>query len=106
MSPPSKPENDRARALLLEKRTYGDVAAATGLSRQQVAQIASRLRRRGYELLDWTPEQKRRSLIYIMPKGSVAGILSGLSDAELKALSERSLVSWEDAIRKVIQDHD
>jgi biotin operon repressor len=106
MPHPSTPATDRARALLLEKQTYGDVTAATGLSRQQVGAIASRLRRQGYELLDWTPEQKRRRLISIMPKGSVAGILSGLSDAELKALSERSLVSWEDAIRKVIQDHD
>ena len=70
MPHPSTPATDRARALLLEKQTYGDVTAATGLSRQQVGAIASRLRMQGYELLDWTPEQKRRRLISIMPKGS------------------------------------
>jgi len=103
---PSNPVNDQARALLLEKQDYGDVAAATGLSRAKVAQIAASLRRQGHNLVDWTPEQKRRRLISIMPKGSVAGILSGLSDEELQTLSEHSFLSWEDAIRKVIQDHD
>lgn len=90
----------------MEQRPYAEVAKLTGLSRKTVGQLAWHLRQQGHHTIVRTKEEERRALIGIMPKGTVSKILSGLTDEQLKTLSNHSLVSWGDAIKRMIQSHE